>query len=119
MKLSYLSRLLSALLVIWLASCDSAIYDDEGDCTARYRVPLTFTRNILNADAFASQVTGQVRLYAFDSSGRLAFSRTEEVLKLRDNEGHYAMEVDLDPGTYRILVSVSYTHLTLPTIYSV
>ena len=104
MKSGYITRLLYALLVIWLASCDSAIYDDEGDCTARYRVPLTFTRNILNADAFASQVTGQVRLYAFDSSGRLAFSRTEDASKLRDNEGHYAMEVDLDPGTYRILV---------------
>lgn len=83
-----------------LGSCDSVIYDYEGDCTVRYHVPFTFTRNILEADAFASQVTG-VTLYVFDKSGNLVFSKSESGPRLA--QPGYSMEVSLDPGTYDML----------------
>lgn len=64
-------------------------------------MPFTFTQNILDADAFFSQVSS-VTLYAFDSEGRLALEKTEKGAPL--SSPGYTMEVDLKPGTYSFLV---------------
>lgn len=34
-----------------LSSCDSIIYDDEGDCSVTYRVAFRYDRNMKWADA--------------------------------------------------------------------
>ncbi len=83
-----------------LSACDSVIYEDQGDCSVHYRVPFTFTTNILNADAFASQVTS-VTLYVFDRQGRLVLSKSDSGTSLAS--GQYKMDVDLLPGTYDML----------------
>lgn len=83
-----------------LSSCDSVIYDDEGDCSVRYHVPFTFTRNILNSDAFATQVTS-VTLYVFDKEGHLVLTKSESGSPLA--APGYRMDVDLAPGTYDML----------------
>ncbi|MDE5793346.1 MAG: FimB/Mfa2 family fimbrial subunit [Muribaculaceae bacterium] len=84
-----------------LSSCDSMIFDDQGDCSVHYRVPITYTQNVMHADAFYSQVTS-VTLYAFDEDGNLALTKTESGEPLT-HQG-YAMDVELQPGTYSILV---------------
>ncbi len=83
-----------------LSSCDSMIYDDQGDCSVHYRVPFTYTMNVLDADAFASQVNS-VTLYVYDRQGTLVLQKTEsgEALKAPD----YAMDVELKPGQYSML----------------
>lgn len=100
--------LVSALTAgaLGLSSCDSTIYDDEGDCTVHYRVPFTFTQNILDANAFASQVTG-VTLYVFDSTGKLVLKKSDSGAALATN--NYGMDVELLPGTYSMVAWCSGT----------
>ncbi len=81
------------------SSCDT-IFEDQGDCSVHYRVPFTYTHNILNADAFSTQVTS-VTLYVFDSDGRLAFTKTESGEALA--APGYAMDVELKPGRYSMV----------------
>lgn len=98
------SRTLTAAVVAVaaaaLSACSSMINDDLRPCTARYLVPITFTKNILDADAFASQVTG-VTLYVFDANGQLALRKTESGAALA--KPGYMMEVELPAGTYSML----------------
>lgn len=89
-----------ATVSMLFASCDSVIYDDEGDCAVKYRVPFRFTKNMLNADAFSSQVT-DVNLYLFDSDGNLAFHKSEQRELTPEND--YYMEVEVVPGTYSMI----------------
>lgn len=81
-------------------SCDPLIYDDEGDCSASYRIKFVYDKNLKFSDAFAAEVNS-VSLYAFDKNGTLAWSGTEhgEALQRKD----YAMTVDLKPGTYEMI----------------
>lgn len=84
-----------------MSSCnDSFIFDDEGDCTVHYRVPVTFRHNILNADAISSQVRN-VTLYVFDSQGHHVLTQTGSVPE--DLKGTYYMDLDLEPGKYEIV----------------
>lgn len=83
-----------------LTSCDSMIYDDQGDCSVHYRLPITFTTNILDANAFASQVSN-VTVYVYDDHGNLALVKKESGNALR-NPG-YAMDLELLPGKYSML----------------
>lgn len=90
------------LITVGLAftSC-STIFDYEGDCSYTYNVKFEYTKNILDAEAFAGNVT-HVSLYAFDvETGLLAFTATEsgDALKAKD----YMMQLDLDSGTYDLL----------------
>lgn len=57
--------------------------------------------NVLDADAFQSQVSS-VTLYVYDTQGHLVLQKTEsgDALKVAD----YAMDVDLQPGKYTMLV---------------
>lgn len=78
----------------------SCIYDDEGDCSVRYHVPFNYSLNIMDDDAFASQVTS-VTLYVYDTSGNLVLKKTEggDILKTPG----YTMQVDLKPGNYSMV----------------
>ncbi len=105
--LNTLLRYLRFLLPICLAApllgaCDSAIYDEEGDCDIHYRLKFVFDYNMLFADAFPSQVHS-AGVYAFDAAtGLFAWERRESGESL-DREG-YLMNLDgLKPGKYRVI----------------
>jgi len=59
MKLTCIRHLTGIITLLWgviafgsLSSCDSAIYDDEGDCSVHYRVTFTYDMNMKWANAF-------------------------------------------------------------------
>lgn len=81
-----------------LSSCN--VFEDEGDCSVHYRVPFNYSMNILNVDAFSSQVSS-VTLYIYDQQGRLALKKTESGAAL--SAPGYAMDVELMPGRYSML----------------
>lgn len=83
-----------------ISSCDSMIYDDQGDCTVHYRVPFRYVRNVLGADAFGPQVS-DISLYVFDKSGHLVLHKKES--RALSVENDYYMDVDLLPGKYDML----------------
>jgi len=102
---AYLKRigrtLLAAVALCCLSSsCDSAIYDDEGDCSVTYRVAFRYDRNMKWADAFAREVKS-VHLYAFDPSGTLVWQQSERGEALAADG--YAMTLDLPAGDYRLV----------------
>ncbi|WP_294630090.1 FimB/Mfa2 family fimbrial subunit [uncultured Bacteroides sp.] len=88
------------MIVLGVSSCDSAIYDDEGDCTVHYRVSFRYTKNMLRADAFAPQVT-RVHLYVFDKQGRLVTQQTTDRQPTTDN--NFFMDINVPSGTYDLL----------------
>ena len=81
-------------------SCDSMIYEEEGDCPVYYRLKFRYDMNLKFADAFPREVKS-VRLYAFNTEGKLVWQATEkgEVLASKD----YTMRLDLAPGNYRLV----------------
>ncbi len=83
-----------------LTSCDSVIFDDQGDCSVHYRLSFKYTNNILNADAFCSQVN-DVNVALYDGSGNMVYKKTES----RDlsDVNDFFMEVDVAPGRYDIV----------------
>lgn len=83
-----------------LASCQSWIYEDEGDCTVRYRLRFRYEMNLKWADAFANEVTS-VHLYAFDRDGILVWQQSERIAAA--TAGDYSMELGLAAGDYRLL----------------
>lgn len=86
-----------ALLVLTsaLSSCDSLIYDYEGDCN--YYVHFKYDNNMKWADAFAHEV-GSVSLYVIDEEGKIVLQKTERGDVLA-REG-YCMRIDVEPGNY-------------------
>lgn len=108
MKLSKKCRLLlkgsliSALLSLAgvLTACDSMIYEEQGDCSVHYRLSFRYTKNILNTDAFGSQVT-DVNVALYDSNGKMVYKKSEK----RDlsTENNFLMDVDVKPGNYDII----------------
>lgn len=95
-------RALMAAVVLCcaLSSCDSVIYDGEGDCSVTYLVAFRYDRNMKWADAFAHEV-GSVHLYAFDKSGTLVWQNTEKGEALAADG--YAMKLDLPAGDYHLV----------------
>lgn len=83
-----------------LTSCDSAIYDYEGDCETNYRVNFVYDKNMKFADAFAHEVKS-AHLYAFDKSGILVWQKSERGESLQ--AGEFAMTLDLPAGDYTLL----------------
>lgn len=84
-----------------MSSCnDSFIFDEEGDCSVHYRVPVTFKHNILDADAITSQVRN-VTLYVFDNNGDHVLTQTDNIPE--NLEGAYYMDVKLPPGNYDMI----------------
>lgn len=83
-----------------LASCDSVIYDEQGDCSVRYHVSFKYSKNQLDVDAFSKQVKS-VSLFVFNRNGELVLSKTEAGEQLA-REG-YTMNVDVLPGRYDLI----------------
>ncbi len=90
----------AALAIAGLTSCDSAIYDEQGDCDSHYYVRFKFDYNMNKADAFASEVE-QVTLHLVDADGNIVWRKTESGPALA--EDGYRMAVDVAPGTYTLL----------------
>lgn len=83
-----------------MSSCDSMIYNDQGDCSVHYRVSLRYTKNILDADAFGPQVT-EVNLALYDKQGNMVLYKKEP--RVATTENTYYIEVDVAPGVYDML----------------
>ena len=92
--------LVAAVSVLSFASCDNAIYDNEGDCSVYYRVKFRYDRNLKWADAFANEVKS-VHLYAFDTAGVLAWQKAEKGAALAS--GDYTMTLDVPAGDYHLI----------------
>lgn len=91
---------LIAVLSFILTSCDSLIYDDEGDCEVKYKIQFRYEMNLKWADAFPSEVNS-VNLYVFDSKGVFVkefIGRGEALSK----PGYY-MDLDLPAGVYQFV----------------
>lgn len=80
-----------------MASCDSILDFEEGDCSIEYRIKFKYDYNIDKVDAFAQEVK-TVTLYAFDDDGNFVYQKTEGGDPLAD--GNYSMSVDIEPGDY-------------------
>lgn len=83
-----------------LPSCNSWLYEEEGDCSVHYRLKFRYDKNLKWADAFANEVSS-VHLYAFDPSGVLAWRQEEQIDP--STADSYSMSLDLPAGDYRLL----------------
>lgn len=83
-----------------LSSCNSLIFDDEGDCSVVYRLKFRYDLNLKWADAFANEVRS-VHLYAFDTEGNLVWDKAEKGDRLAD-EG-YMMTLEVPAGDYHLV----------------
>lgn len=108
-KIKSLAYLLTAAVGMVMSSCESLVYDDEGDCVTRYLVRFKYDCNMKFADAFAAEVN-EVTLYLVDADRNIVWRKTESGARLAE-EG-YAMEVDVAPGTYSLLAWCSSEHPT-------
>lgn len=92
---------LCGLLAVSLASCNSMIYDEQGDCDPHYKVKFEYRYHLGgNGDNFASEVKA-VTLYLIDESGHIVWQKSESGDKLASD--HYLMDVDVAPGQYTLL----------------
>ena len=95
-----LSMVLCAVLSLLFASCDYW-HNDQVGCEARLRVLFVYDMNMKFADAFAHEVK-TVTLHAFDSEGKLVYSKTEPAERILAEGG---MDVDdLASGVYDLQV---------------
>ncbi len=83
-----------------LCSCESRLFDYEGDCSTYYKVKFRYDYNMKFADAFAHEVD-YVTLYLLDETGTIVWQKTEEGEALKQED--YEMDVDVLPGTYSML----------------
>lgn len=100
-----ISRLIAATAAIFslmmpLASCDSAIYDEEGDCDVTYRLRFRYDMNMKYADAFPHEVKS-VKLYAFTPEGKLVWQTAESGERLAQDG--YDILLPLAPGSYKLM----------------
>lgn len=92
------------------SSCESIIYEHEGDCDPYYKVRFVYDINMNFADAFASQVK-DVTLYVIDErDGRVVLEKHESGEAL--SAGGYMMDVDVPPGEYTLLAWCGEGHCT-------
>lgn len=92
--------LLLTVLAGAMASCDSVLDYEEGDCTVEYRVRFKYDYNLKFANAFANEVK-RVTLYAFDDNGQFIYQTTDEGEPLKADD--YSMKVDIEPGDYHLI----------------
>lgn len=83
-----------------LSSCDSMIYDDEGDCDPHYKVRFTYDMNMKFSDAFPAEVNA-VTLFILDENGNVIWQKSESGEAVKANG--YLMDVDVQPGNYTLL----------------
>lgn len=91
---------MASVCLLAMSSCDSWLYEEEGDCSVYYRLKFRYDKNLKWADAFANEVSS-VHLYAFDPSGVLAWQREEQVEPSAAED--YSMLLDLPAGDYRLI----------------
>lgn len=92
---------LALIPLLALSSCDSLIYDYEGDCDPHYKARFVFTYNMLDVDAFPTQVTA-VTLYLIDpATGNIVWQARESGAALAADG--YEMDLDVAPGTYEFV----------------
>lgn len=92
-------QVLAACMLI-LCSCDSVIYDYEGDCSVNYKVRFRYDYNMKYANAFAHEVNS-VTLYVLDKDNNIVWQRTEAGDALAKED--YEMTVEVDPGEYSLM----------------
>lgn len=102
---AYISRIVvsaiaSVLSLALLTSCDSAIYDGEGDCDVTYRLRFRYDMNMKFADAFSHEVKS-VHLYVFSPEGKLVWQTIDDSEAL-SQEG-YEIILPLQPGDYKLM----------------
>lgn len=100
MKQAGIKLLALAAFLLSLASCDSTIYDDEGDCDVTYRLKFRYDYNMKFADAFANEVKS-VHVYAFDADGTLVWQKSEKGDALAADD--YSMTLDMPAGDYQLI----------------
>lgn len=83
------------------ATACAMVYDDEGDCSPRYKVRFVYDMNLKFSDAFAAEVN-QVTLFVVDdNTDRVVWQKQESGSRLAT--GTYLMDVDVAPGTYTLI----------------
>ena len=92
--------LLLTVLAGAMASCDSVLDFDKGDCSIEYQVKFKYDYNMKQVDAFAQEVK-TVTLYAFDENGIFVNQKTEQGNRLSIDG--YAMSIELAPGEYDMI----------------
>lgn len=100
-SLKYICLALICAVSTLFSSCDDAfIYDQEGDCSVKYRVKFVYDMNLKWANAFPSEVKS-VNLYVFDSDGVFYKEYTEsgEALAAPD----FYIELDVPAGDYQLV----------------
>lgn len=111
------SRILFPMLMMLaglFTSCDSLLYDDEGDCDPYYKVRFVYDMNMKFSDAFPQEVN-EVTLYVIDNAtGKVVWKKHEsgDALKSAD----YLMDVDVDPGNYSLVAWCGEGHTTHFTV---
>lgn len=91
---------MASVCLLAMSSCDSWLYEEEGDCSVYYRLKFRYDKNLKWADAFVNEVSS-VHLYAFDPAGVLAWQREEQVEPSAAED--YSMSLDLPAGDYRLI----------------
>ena len=91
---------MAVLPLFAFVSCDSFVYDYEGDCSVTYRLKFRYDKNLKWADAFANEVSS-VHVYAFDPSGVLVWQKAEQVDPATAE--NYSMLLDLPADDYNLL----------------
>lgn len=113
---SIVSRIAAICLgLIAFCSCDSIIYDDEGDCDPHYKVKFRYDMNMKFSDAFPAEVNA-VTLYIIDESGNVVWHKSESGEAVKADG--YLMDVDIAPGTYTLLAwcgEGAGTHFEIPS----
>lgn len=92
--------LLTTVLAGAMASCDSVLDFEKGDCSIEYQVKFKYDYNMEKVDAFATEVK-TVTLYAFDENGNFVNQKTEQGERLATE--NFAMTIDLAPGEYDMI----------------
>lgn len=100
-SLKIFSSLTAFICLAIMASCDSVIYEPEGDCEPVHRILFKYDHNLKFADAFPAEVPS-VNLYLFDETGKLVRTVSEVVPTQQAKD--FAIELrDVPPGKYDIL----------------
>ena len=96
-----ITKAVCAAALFAAASCNSLIYDYEGDCDPHYKARFVFDMNLHWADAFPHEVNA-VTLYLIDpATGDIVWQKSESGEALKT--GEYMMDLDVDPGQYRLM----------------
>lgn len=91
---------MASVCLLSMSSCDSWLYEEEGDCSVYYRLKFCYDKNLKWADAFTNEVSS-VHLYAFDKSGVLVWQQEEQMNP--STTENYSMLLDLPAGDYKLL----------------